>query len=104
MVWYYLKIFATIVLSIVSISLMINYTCLCFGITAENIKEREVSTFLSSSLSLLTGTFIWMIWDPLAREAWMILAFISFMLGALLQQSALSPFRLAQFWLKLAKK
>jgi len=101
---YYLKIFATIVLSIVSVSLMIVYYRLSFKVTLDNVEKSEVYTFLFPSLSFLAGSLIWMIWDSLAREGWMILVLFSFVLGPLLQQSATSPVRLAQFWSKLGKK
>jgi len=101
--WYYLKVLATIALAIAGVGLMVIYQRITFKVNSDNIEKSEVYTFLLPLLAFLAGSSIWMIWDPLARKGWMILVFVSFVLGSLFQQSATSPVRLNQFWSKLGK-
>jgi len=72
-------------------------------VNTDNIEKSEIYTFLLPTLAFLAGSGIWIIWDPLAREGWMLLVFFSFVLGSLFQQSAISPTRLAQFWTKFGR-
>ena len=102
MVLYYLKVVVTIILSIISLGLMVVY--FYWKVSPDNTDQSEIYTFAFPTLSFLVGSLVWMIWDPLAREGWMILVLLSFVLGALFQQSAMSPVRLGQFWSNLGKK
>ena len=103
MFWYYLKILTTIALSSISIGLMIIYFLMSFKVDSDNIEKSETYTFLMPTMAFLAGSGIWMIWEPLTREGWILLVFFSFVLGSLFQQSATSPTRLVQFWSKFGK-
>jgi hypothetical protein len=86
----------------ISVGLMMVY--FSWKVSPNNVDQSEIYTFAFPTLSFLVGSLIWMIWDPLAREGWMILVIFSFILGGLFQQSATSPVRLGQFWSKFGKK
>lgn len=97
----------TTFLAIASIFLMLGYFYLADWVIPRSQDRRRFwgwLTFPLSSLSILSLCLIWMLWEPLAQDFLPAFIVISLGIGFIFRESAVSPYSLADFWQKKAKR
>jgi hypothetical protein len=66
----------------------------------ENRENLSWIAMLASSSSIFCALLAWRLVEPLAKDFLFIFFMISVLLGYLFRQSAISPYKLAEFWSK----
>jgi MFS family permease len=95
----------TNVLVIISIvigsMLIVGYFYIAAWLISRRKDKREPLSWLAmlfASLSVLVLFIAWMIHEPLAKDFFPVFFVISIVIGLVLRESAISPYKLAKFW------
>lgn len=87
--------------------LIIGYYYLVVRIMPRNEGKVKILGWVSMiiiSLAVLAFFTCWMLWEPLAKDFFPAFVIISLVVGFLFMKSAVSPYRLAEFWSELDKQ
>ena len=101
------KIVITIPLAIISAAGIIGYFYISFGRLYEKREDRLRIGLLAFGLpmiALMSGIGILLIWNPLAIGILELLLLLSAVTSIILWQSIISPYKMADWWTKMAIK
>lgn len=97
----------TILLIAISVTLLLGYFYIDIWLIPKQEGRRQALSWIAfafTSLAVFLLTVAWRLHEPLAKDFLPAFVVISLLIGLLFRESAISPYRLANFWRKLQKK